>query len=133
MKRMSSFLIAVILIVQLVACNTLPTTIDVTLLDFKYIPDTITVPAGKEITLNLKNDGFVSHMFVIFKLGTDAGEKFGPEDEANIYWQVDEVLPGKSLTAKFVAPTEPGEYYMTCGLGGHHEVGMVGKLIVMDK
>ncbi len=131
MKKISS-LIMTILILQLAACNTTPTTIDVTLFDYKYTPNTFTVPAGKEITLNLKNDGFVSHMFIIFKLGTDAGVKFGPEDEENIYWKV-EILPGKSATAKFTAPPEPGKYYVTCGLGGHHEVGMVGTLIVVDQ
>jgi len=127
-----SYLLMVILILQLAACNTLSTTVDVTLSDYKYTPNTFTVPAGKEITLNLKNDGFVSHMFIVFKLGTDAGEKFGPEDEKNIYWKV-EILPGKSAVAKFTAPTESGQYYVTCGLGGHHEVGMVGTLIVVGK
>jgi uncharacterized cupredoxin-like copper-binding protein len=122
----------VILILQLAACNSLPTTVDVTLSDFKYTPNTFTVPAGKEITLNLKNEGFVSHQFIIFKLGTNAGEKYGLEDDTNIYWKT-EVLPGKSVTAKFTAPSEPGEYYVTCGLGGHHEVGMAGTLIVVDK
>ena len=126
-----SFLLISILILQLTACNHQPTIIDVTLSDYKYTPNTFTVPAGKEITLNLKNEGFVSHMFSIFKLGTDAGESFSQEDAEKIYWKVD-VLPNKSVTAKFIAPTEPGEYYVTCGLGGHHEVGMVGTLIVVD-
>lgn len=121
-----------ILALQLTACNNTPTTINVTLSDYNYTPDTFTVPAGKEITLNMTNQGFVSHMFIIFKLGTDAGAKYGPEDEENTYWKT-EILPGKSATATFTAPTEPGEYYVTCGLGGHHEVGMVGKLIVVDK
>lgn len=127
-----SLLFLLTLVLQLTACNTSPTTINVTLSDYRYTPSTLTVPAGKEITLNLTNEGFVSHMFIIFKLGTDAGEKFSPEDEGNIYWKT-EVLPGKSATAIFIAPTEPGEYYVTCGLGGHHEVGMTGKLIVLDK
>lgn len=131
MKKISALLM-VILVLQLAACNSLPTTLDVTISDFKYTPNTLTVPAGKEITLNLKNDGFVSHQFIIFKLGTDAGVKFSPEDEKNIYWKV-EVLPGKSAVAKFTAPTEPGQYYVTCGLGGHHEMGMVGTLIVVGK
>jgi plastocyanin len=127
-----SLLFLLTLVLQLTACNNSPTTINVTLSDYRYTPSTLTVPAGKEITLNLTNEGFVSHMVIIFKLGTDVGKKFGPEDEENIYWKV-EVLPGKSATAKFTAPAEPGEYYVTCGLGGHHEVGMAGKLIVVDK
>lgn len=128
--KIISFLLISILILQLTACNPQPTIIDVTLSDYKYTPNTFTVPAGKEITLNLKNEGFVSHMFGIFKLGTDVGERFSQEDEENIYWKV-EVLPNKSVTANFTAPTEAGEYYVTCGLGGHHEAGMVGTLIVV--
>jgi len=128
MKTRSLFLLFTI-VLQLTACNNSATTINVTLSDYSYTPDTFTVPAGKEITLNMTNQGFVSHTFIIFKFGTDAGTKYGPEDEENIYWKV-EILPGKSATAKFTAPTEPGEYYVTCGLGGHHEVGMVGTLIV---
>jgi uncharacterized cupredoxin-like copper-binding protein len=131
MKKISYLLIA-ILSVQLASCNTLPTKFDITLKDFKYEPNTITVQAGKEITLNIENEGLVSHRFIIFKLGTDVGKKYGPEDEENIYWFV-EVLPGSSATAKFIAPSEPGEYYVTCGINGHHEAGMVGKLIVVDQ
>jgi uncharacterized cupredoxin-like copper-binding protein len=127
-----SLLLLLSLALQLAACNNSPTTLSVTMSDYSYTPDTFTVPAGKEITLNMKNEGFVSHTFMIFKLGADAGAKYGPEDEANIYWKT-EVLPGKSATATLTAPAEPGEYYVTCGLGGHHEVGMAGKLIVVEK
>ena len=130
--KTKSLLLLLTLVLQLTACNNSPTTINVTMSDYSYTPNTFTVAVGKEITLSLTNQGFVSHTFIIFKLGTDAGEKFGPEDKGNIYWQV-EVLPGKSATAQFTAPTKPGQYYVTCGLGGHHEVGMVGTLIVVDR
>ena len=132
MKIKPLLLLVILILQQLTGCNNSPTTLNVTMSDYSYTPDTFTVPAGKEITLNLNNQGFVSHTFIVFKLGTDAGPKYGPEDEANIYWKT-EVLPGKSATAKFTAPYEPGAYYVTCGLGGHHEVGMAGKLIVVDK
>jgi uncharacterized cupredoxin-like copper-binding protein len=130
MKRMS-LVLTIILILQLAACTNLPTTINVFISDYSYTPSTFTVPVSRAITLNLKNEGFVSHEFIIFKLGTDAGEKYGPEDEENIYWKTN-VLPGKSATAIFTAPSKSGEYYVTCGLGGHHEVGMAGTLIVVD-
>lgn len=130
--KIKSLLLLLVFALQLTACGHSPITVNVTMSDYKYAPDTFTVPAGKEVKLTLNNKGFVSHTFIIFKLGTDAGEKYGPEDEKNIYWKT-EVLPGKSATATFTAPTQPGEYYVTCGLGGHHEVGMVGKLIVVDK
>ena len=106
------------------------TDISVTMTDFKFEPTEFTVPAGQEITITATNNGAVLHEFVIFNLGTDAGEKFGDEDEGNIYWEV-EVDPGASKTETFTAPTEPGEYYVTCGIEGHLEAGMIGKMIVV--
>ena len=80
--------------------------------------------------MHVDNEGFVSHQFVIFKLGTDAGGKIGPEDEDNIYWQF-EVRPGEAASTTFTAPSEPGEYFITCGIFGHLEAGMSGSLIVV--
>ncbi|HXF85138.1 MAG TPA: cupredoxin domain-containing protein [Anaerolineales bacterium] len=122
----------VLLSLALFACSGggASTTINVTMTDFKFEPAEFTVPAGQEITVNATNNGAVEHEFVIFKLGTDAGEKFGDEDEENIYWEI-EVLPGQSATATFTAPSEPGEYYVTCGIEGHLEAGMIGKLIAV--
>jgi len=130
--KLRSCLLLAAFLAQVSLCTILPTTLDVTLSDYRYTPDVLTVPAGREITLQLKNEGFVSHMFIIFKLGTDAGEKYGPEDEQNIYWKF-EIPPGKSATVTFTAPSVSGKYYVTCGLGGHHEAGMVGTLIIVDQ
>ena len=109
------------------------TTIDVTLAEFTFTPNTFTSPAGQEITLNAQNNGAVVHEFVIMKLGESVGEDFGPEDEGNIFWQV-EVDPGKNVSVKFTAPTEPGEYQVVCGTKGHYAAGMIGTLtVVADK
>lgn len=106
------------------------TTIDVTMTDFHFEPMEFTVPAGQEITVNATNNGAVEHEFVIFNLGTNAGDKFGDEDEGNIYWEV-EVQPGQTAATTFTAPSEPGEYYVTCGIEGHLEAGMSAKLTVV--
>lgn len=105
------------------------TDLKVNMTDFMFDPTDYTIPAGQEITLTATNDGAVEHEFVIFKLGTDAGEKFGPEDEDNIYWEV-EVLPGETSTETFTAPSEPGTYYVTCGIEGHLEAGMQASIVV---
>lgn len=108
-----------------------PTTeFDVVMTDFKFEPMEFTVPAGQVITVNAVNNGAVEHEMVIFNFGKDAGEKFGPEDEENIYWEV-EVFPGESSTTTFTAPTEPGVYSVTCGIEGHLEAGMNGTLTVV--
>ncbi len=120
------------LLVILTACsNSGPSTnLTLNMTDFMYEPTDFTVPAGEQITMTASNFGAVEHEYVIFKLGTDAGDKFGDEDEENIYWEI-EVEPGDTATETFIAPGEPGEYYVTCGIAGHLEAGMVGKLIVV--
>ncbi|MGB7873521.1 MAG: cupredoxin domain-containing protein [Anaerolineales bacterium] len=107
------------------------TNLNLNMTDFMYDPVNFTVPAGQEITMTASNLGSVEHEYVIFKLGTDAGDKFGEEDEKNIYWEI-EVQPGETATETFIAPGEPGEYFVSCGISGHLEAGMVGKLIVVS-
>lgn len=120
------------LLVILTACsNSGPSTnLTLNMTDFMYEPTDFTVPAGEQITMTASNFGAVEHEYVIFKLGTDAGDKFGDEDEENIYWEI-EVEPGDAATETFIAPSEPGEYFVTCGIAGHLEAGMIGKLIVV--
>ncbi len=133
MKKRINYIILFFLLTGLTACSGSAKphrTYDVFTTEFLFSPSEFIVPAGQEITLNLANNGAVVHDFVIFKLGTDAGDHFDEEDRANIYWDV-EVQPGGSVTATFTAPTEPGEYKVVCGIQGHLEAGMSAKLIVV--
>ena len=106
------------------------TNIKLNMTDFMFEPTDFTIPAGQEITLAVSNFGAIEHEYVIFKYGTNAGDTFGADDEDNIYWEV-EVQPGDTVTETFTAPSEPGEYYVTCGITGHLQAGMIGKLIVV--
>jgi uncharacterized cupredoxin-like copper-binding protein len=132
-KKISLFLIAAILSLSLAACgggSSAKTTIDVVLTDFKFTPDTFTIPSGEEITLTVKNEGAVVHNFVIMKSGTDVGDNFGEEDEVNVYWKI-EVGPNGEEDTTFTAPDEAGEYQLVCSTPGHYMAGMVGKIIVV--
>jgi uncharacterized cupredoxin-like copper-binding protein len=133
-KSLLVFMFVIALSTFLTACDgSGPTTnIEVSMVEFTFTPSEFTVPAGKEITITAANNGAVEHEFVIFKPGTDAGDKFGDEDMANIYWQI-KVLPGGSTTTTFIAPSEPGKYYVTCGTAGHMEAGMSGSLTVVSE
>jgi plastocyanin len=104
--------------------------IDVTLSDFSFSPDQVEIAAGKDIAVTVTNNGKEKHEFVIFKQGLNAGDKFGPEDEDNIYWEI-EADPGQTSTGTFTAPTQTGVYYVTCGLEKHMEKGMSGYVIVV--
>jgi plastocyanin len=106
-----------------------PAQIDVTMTDFHYTPSEWTIPAGKEVTMNIRNDGAVGHEYVIMKFGKSAGDKFGPEDEENIFWEV-EVDAHSSKNVKFTAPSDIGAYEILCGTAGHMEAGMKAALTV---
>jgi plastocyanin len=131
MKRVILVLVlGVSLSLVLTACGGGGNTINVTLSDFAYTPNTFTVPAGAQITLNAKNTGTTEHEFVIMKLGTSVTPPFGDKDEGNIYWELDEIAAGTTKTGTFTAPSEPGTYQVICGLTAHIEKGMVATLIV---
>jgi uncharacterized cupredoxin-like copper-binding protein len=132
-KQLVLLTLVVALAIMLTACSgagSPSTTIDVVFTDFKFEPTSSTVPAGQEITINATNNGAVVHEYVIMNYGTTVGDDFGPEDEENIYWEV-EVEPGQSTTATFTAPSEAGEYQIVCGTEGHFKAGMVGTLTVV--
>jgi len=107
------------------------TKIKVDMTDFAFTPNQFTVPAGKEITLDIQHDGTVEHDFIIMKYDTNVGEHFNEEDQLNVYWQI-KVQPGESKTITFTAPSEPGIYQIVCGMAGHVEAGMVGQLEVIE-
>ena len=127
-----ALLVLLALSLVLTACGSSgpSTKLNVKMDDFKYDPMVNTIAAGQEITLNIKNDGKVLHEYVIMKLGQTAGDKFGDEDEGNIYWEI-EIDPGQSKTVTFTAPSDPGSYEIVCGTAGHLEAGMKGELNVV--
>ena len=108
------------------------TNLSVTMTEFMFSPNEFTIPAGQDITLELANNGTVTHDFIIMKHGTEVGQDFGDEDEPNVYWKA-ELEAGSSGTYTFTAPNEPGEYQVVCGAAGHYLAGMVGKLIVVTQ
>ena len=133
MKK-SLFVLATLLLLStmLPACGESgPTTdIAVNMVEFTFTPDQFIVQAGQEITITATNSGAVKHDFVIFKLGTSAGDKFDEQDKPNVFWEVT-VGPGESRTTTFMAPDVAGEYSIACGIEGHLQAGMSGKLIVV--
>ena len=106
--------------------------IRVDMTDFAFTPNHYIVPAGQEITLHVQHDGTVEHDFIIMKYETRVGEHFDEEDQPNIYWQI-KVQPGETETITFTAPDHPGTYQIVCGMAGHVEAGMVGKLEVVSQ
>ncbi len=103
-------------------------TLDVTLNEFSFTPNTWTVNAGQQVTINIKNTGTVTHDFTIMK--TPISGSFTDADKANEVWASPMVSAGQSQTATFTAPTTPGTYQVVCTEAGHFEAGMTGTLTV---
>jgi uncharacterized cupredoxin-like copper-binding protein len=131
--RSLAFLI-IVLALALTACGESgpSTKVSFTMTDFAFTPNEFTVPAGQEITIRVTHNGTMEHDFIVMKYGTDAGEMFNEEDKVNVFWEVD-LQPGDSKTVRFSAPEQPGTYQVICGMVGHMQSGMVGKLIVTER
>ena len=111
-----------------------PTEIEASMEEFHFTPAEWTVPAGEEVTIELRNEGTVEHEWVILQqVVTITAETDLPETEEElladfVYWE-DEVEPGESKTVTFTAP-EAGTYQVICAIEGHFTGGMVGTLTV---
>ena len=128
-KRLMMVFVLAIASLLLVSCGSKSVSVNMEMTEFKFIPDTINVPAGSEVNLNLSNTGTLEHDMVIMVLGSEATAPFDANDEANIFWQ-QKVEPGDQATFTFTAPSDPGEYQIVCGIPAHLEQGMVAKMIV---
>lgn len=129
-KLLIVFLLATLALSACGGQNQPSTEIQVDMTDFAFTPNQYMVPVGQEITLHVQHDGTVEHDFIIMKYDTTVGEHFDKEDQPNIYWQL-KVQPGQTETVTFTAPSQPGTYQIVCGMAGHVEAGMVGKLEVV--
>jgi plastocyanin len=137
MKKFASRIVIVVaLALFLTACGggggSVSKTIDITITDFTFSPNSFSVPAGAQISFTGVNNGAVEHSFFIMKKGYQVQAHFTDADKANIFWGMDHIVPGQSFKNSFVAPSDPGEYQIVCGLQGHFEAGMIAKLIVVN-
>lgn len=130
-RKIGFFYIFIIMIIVLTACAPKEYKFNVKMEEFKFIPDSFSVPAGAQVTMELENTGALEHELVIMLLSKEATLPFDDDDEANIYWEA-ELQPGTKQTITFDAPSEPGEYQLVCGTAGHLEQGMKGTLTVTE-
>ena len=133
MSRKSLVFLVIIMLWVLSACGKSDpsTKLSFTMTDFAFDPSEFTVPAGEEITVHVTHHGTMAHSFIVMKYGTDAGDVFDEADKANVFWEVD-LQPGDSETVVFAAPEQPGTYQIICGMPGHLQSGMIGKLVVTE-
>ncbi|MGI8486445.1 MAG: cupredoxin domain-containing protein, partial [Thermomicrobiales bacterium] len=85
---------------------------ELSLLDIKFEPAELTIPANTEVSVTITNSGVLQHNLVLDEVGGDSGLLNG----------------GESVTVTLNLP--PGTYQFYCSVPGHKEAGMVGTLIV---
>ena len=107
--------------------------------ELEFVPDSLVVPAGEEIVLELTSEGSVEHDLVVAGAAGageagdeghgDHGDEDGHAEEGDLH--VAHAAAGATSTATFVID-EPGDYEFYCGVAGHREAGMTGTLVVTD-
>jgi uncharacterized cupredoxin-like copper-binding protein len=93
--------------------------------EYAFEPDTVSVPAGEEVTVTLDNQGQLLHEWTIIEQGTTLEDTASFREEL-VYFET-ESAPGEANTATFTAP-EPGSYQVVCAQPGHIEQGMTATL-----
>ena len=99
--------------------------------EFGFSPDSLSVPAGAELTLTVKNLGALEHNLHIMDLGNEIRDSWsaGDEDAAVLNFGVVDGGDTRSLT--FTAPNAPGDYQFLCSVPSHFELGMHGTITVV--
>ena len=104
------------------------TSIDATASEFKFEPDSWTVPAGQEFTIAFDNRGSVEHEWAVINRGQDI-ESEAEFTEDKVLFEVEAIPAGESTTEKFTVD-EAGTYQVICAIETHFNAGMEGTLTV---
>lgn len=130
MKKMSVILsLGLVLAFLLAACGGAgaQTSYKMTMVDFAFQPTSLTVPAGKSITLTLVNNGSTTHDWTL--LSKNITPPFSSQDQSLVL-AAKSVDAGSTGTLTFTTPSTPGDYEIICAVAGHLESGMQATLHV---
>jgi uncharacterized cupredoxin-like copper-binding protein len=132
-KKVFFFILAALVLSSMLsACGSqgslaVSTTQNVEMGEFMFTPSEMAVPVGKEVTLNLKNNGSIEHDFVVLKKGVVAVLPFDADAQKGDILFEARLGSGKSQIYTFTLP-EVGNYEIVCSVPGHLEAGMKARL-----
>ena len=94
----------------------------------KFVPATITVPAGVPVTFTLRNDDPIGHEWIVGTPDVHATHRIGTEPSHE--GRATEVTVPPFATRSTTITFMPGTYAFICHLPGHEAYGMKGTLTV---
>lgn len=110
--------------------------IEVEMIEFGYVPETIEIEAGVPVILRLVNNGKLPHEAMIGDAHmqeefASAGDHDDGQAESDHHDDVMATLvePGETEDLEVVID-EPGEWFMACHLIGHYEQGQIATINV---
>lgn len=134
MKKIA-IVVVLVLSILLTACgqaqSSPSTTLNIDMSEFMFTPDSYIIPAGQQITLELKNSGSIKHDFIILKKGVVIQGSFDHDKQMDDIYFHAMLDSNQADTFTFTAPAEAGDYQIICGIAGHFQAGMIAKLKVV--
>lgn len=104
-----------------------PQSVTVTLEDYFFAPDSVTVSAGATVNMTADNPSGTDHTWTVLTEGDEVSTAVGLPEERVFFELYGE--PGSSTVGSFTAPAA-GIYQVICTIAGHVELGMTGTLVV---
>lgn len=109
-----------------------PSTVEIRIHFSRFLPSTLTVPAGRPITFVLTNEDPIDHEWIVgdadlherHRTGTEPAHTSRPT-EVSI-----DALATRTTTVTFA---KPGTYTFICHLPGHEAYGMTGTVTVTGR
>jgi len=97
----------------------------------RFEPDAVTLPAGKPVTITLRNDDPIEHEWIVGTADVHERHRTGTEPfHGEIPTEV--TIPALSTLTTTLTFEQAGEYQYICHLPGHEAYGMVGTLHVVE-
>jgi plastocyanin len=109
--------------------STGPQSVTVTMEDFFFSPESVTVTAGATVNVTGDNQSGTDHTWTVLTAGEEVSTAVGLPEE-RILFEVYGTAES-SAVGSFVAPA-PGIYQVICTVSGHLELGMEGTLVVSE-
>ena len=108
-------------------------TVEISLDEFAFQPDTLRLKAEQPTRLVIRNSGRTRHSFAspdLMRASAIRNVVPGPEESLpTVSYNEINVSPG-SFKELYLLPIEKGAYELKCGVVGHTLFGMTGKVIV---